>query len=93
MSYVFHDIKRIVDVYLDNLDAHSKKQTNHPTHLKAIFDRCRKYKIRLNQHKCIFCVVSHIFLGFIVSKYDIMVDPLKVEEMFQLHTLTKVRQL
>jgi hypothetical protein len=37
------------------------------------------YNIHLNPHKCIFCVVSGRFLGFIVSKYGIMVDPLKVE--------------
>ena len=52
---------------------------NHTTHLRAIFDQCRKYKIRLNPLKCNFCVVAGQLLGFIVSKHGIMVDPFKVE--------------
>ena len=53
--------------------------TDHPSHLRAIFDRCRKYKIRLNPLKCSFCVIVGRLLGFIISKHWIMVDPLKVE--------------
>jgi hypothetical protein len=58
MSYAFHDIKDIVQPYLDDLPTHSMRQVNHPTHLRAIFVRCRFYRIRLNPHKCIFCVES-----------------------------------
>ena len=38
MSYAFHDIKKIVEAYLDVLAVHSKKRANHPTHLRVIFD-------------------------------------------------------
>ena len=51
MSYAFHDINKIVEAYLDDLAAHSKKRVDHPAHLRSIFDRCRKYKIRLNPLK------------------------------------------
>ena len=54
-------------------------RTDHPTHLGAIFDRCQKYKIRLNLLKCSFCVIVGRLLGFILSKHGIMVDPMKVE--------------
>ena len=37
MSYAFHDIKKIVEAYLDDLDAHSKKRVDHPAHLKVVF--------------------------------------------------------
>jgi hypothetical protein len=56
MSYAFHDIKNIVQPYLDNLPAHSMRRQDHPTHLQAIFLHCRSYYIRLNLHKCVFCV-------------------------------------
>ena len=75
------------------LVAHSEMRAKHPTHLRAIFDRCQKYKISLNPHKCILCVVSKRFLGFIVSKYGIMVEPLKVEEIIQLPPLSTMCQL
>ena len=38
MYYAFHNIKKIVEAYLDDLAAHSKKRVDHPTHLRVIFD-------------------------------------------------------
>lgn len=77
MSYAFHDINNIVQSYLDNLSTHSRKRAYHTNHLQAIFHRYRKYSIHLNPNKCIFHVMSRRLLGFIVSKFDIMVDPLR----------------
>jgi hypothetical protein len=79
MSYAFHDIKHIVQPYLDDLPTHSMHQVDHPKHLQAIFVRCRFYHIRLNPHKCVFCMESDRILGFIISHQGIRVDPLKVE--------------
>ena len=93
MSYALHDIARIVEAYLDDLSTHSKKRTDRPAHLRAIFDRCRKYKIRLKPLKCNFCVVAGRLLGFIISRHGIMVDPLKVEAILQLSPPCTVRQL
>jgi hypothetical protein len=66
MSYAFHDIKHIIQPYLDDLPAHSMHRVDHPTHLRSIFVYCRFYHIRLNPHKCIFCVESDRLLGFII---------------------------
>jgi hypothetical protein len=93
MSYAFHDIKHIVQPYLDDLPAHSLRRVDHPTHLRAIFVRCRFYRIRLNPHKCIFCVESDRLLGFIVSRQGIRVDPLKVEAILNLPPPSSLRQL
>jgi hypothetical protein len=93
MSYAFHNIKKIVEAYLDEFTAHSGKRSNHPTHLRAIFDRCRKYKIKLNPLKCNFYVVASRLLGFIISKYGIMVDPFKVEAILQLYPPRSINQL
>jgi hypothetical protein len=71
MSYAFHDIKHIVQPYLDDLPAHSMCRVNHPTHLRAIFVCCQFYHIRLNPHKCVFCVEFGRLLGFIVSHQGI----------------------
>jgi hypothetical protein len=54
MYYAFHDIKHIVQPYLDDLPAHSMRRQDHPTHLWAIFLRCRYYRIPLNPHTCVF---------------------------------------
>ena len=47
MPYAFHDIKHIVEPYLDDLPAHSQRREDHPGHLRDIFLRCRHYNIRL----------------------------------------------
>ena len=84
MSYSFHDIKHIVQPYLDDLPTHSMRRVNHPTHLRSIFVCCRFYCIHLNPHKCVFYVESGQLLGFIVLHQGIRVDPLKVEAILNL---------
>jgi hypothetical protein len=79
MTFTFHDLKHIVKAYLDDLTAHSRKRVDHSTHLRLVFERCYYYRIRLNPHKCIFCIRSGHLLGFLVFETGIMVDPLKVE--------------
>ena len=93
MNFTFHDIKAIVEPYLDDLPTHSRKRIQHPDHLWLIFERCRYYKIHLNPHKCVFCVESGRLLGFIVSRRGIQVDPLKVEAIVNLPPPHFLRQL
>ena len=93
MSYAFHDIKRIVQPYLDDLLARSTKHKDHPDHLHQIFLCCRCYNIRLNPHKCIFCVNSGKILGLIISKDGIFLDPLKVEAIVNLPPPSSLHQL
>jgi hypothetical protein len=93
MTFAFHDLKHIVEAFLDYLTAHSCKRLDHVIHLRLVFERCRYYRIWLNPHKCIFCVKSGRLLGFLVSKTGIMVDPLKVEAILQLPPPCTIRQL
>ena len=93
MSYAFHDIKHIVEPYLDDPPTHSKQQDIHVDHLRAIFLICCHFNISLNPHKCVFCVETSILLGFIVSKYGIRIDPLNIEAIMSLPTPTNVTEL
>jgi hypothetical protein len=93
MSYAFHDIKHIVQPYLDDLPAHSMCRVDHPIHLQAIFVHYRFYHIRLNLQKCDFCVESGQLIGFIVSRQGIRVDPLMVEEILNLPPPSTLHQL
>ena len=79
MTLIFHDLKMIIEIYLDDLTAHSRLRVRHPYHLRLVFERCRHYQVRLNPHKCIFCMTFGRLVGFIMSKEGIRVDPLKVE--------------
>jgi hypothetical protein len=93
MSFVFHDLKHIVEAYLDDLASCSRKRKDHPMHLRLIFECCRYFRIRLNPNKCSFCVTSGHLLDFIVSTTGIMVDPLKVEAIVQFPPPRTILQL
>lgn len=93
MSYAFHDIRNIFQPYLDDLPAHSRKQQDHPNHLQHIFLRCKHYNIRLNPHKCVFCIESGRLLGFIISKDGIHLDSLKIEAIVNLPPPSSLHQL
>jgi hypothetical protein len=93
MSYDFNDIKHIIQLYIDDLLTHSMCCQDHPTHLRAIFIHCHYYRIRLNPHKCVFCVESDRVLGFIVSLHGIRVDPLKVDSILNLPPPSTLHQL
>jgi len=93
MSYAFHDIKHIVEPYLDDFPTHSAHQKDHIFHLREIFLRCRHSNICLNPHKCIFIVESGRLLGFIVSKDGIRVDPLKFKSILTLPPPNNLTQL
>jgi hypothetical protein len=93
MSFYFHDLRHIFEVYLDDLASHSFKRSDHPTHLRLIFEQCRYYRIRLNHNKCSFYMTSGHLLGFILLTSGIMVDPLKVEAIVQLPPPCTIPQL
>ena len=93
MNLIFHDLKMIIEVHLDDLAAHSRLRVHHPYHLRLVFERCRHYQVRLNPHRCKFCVTVGRLLGFIVSREGIRFDPLKVEAILQLSAPCNIRHL
>ena len=52
-------------------------EEEHLDHLHKLFERLKKYKLRLNPNKCTFGVRSSKLLGFVVSGKGIEVDPAK----------------
>ena len=80
MVVLFHDmIHHEIEVYMDNMIARSQTEEEHLDQLQKLFERPKKYKLRLNPNKCTFGVQSGKLLGFIVSNKGIEVDPAKVK--------------
>ena len=78
MPTLFHDMMhKEIEVYVDDMIAKSIDEEEHVKHLLKLFQRLRKYKLRLNPNKCTFGVRSGKLLGFIVSEKGIEVDPAK----------------
>src|ERR1051325_2394872 len=80
MVTFFHDIiHKEIEVYVDDMIAKSQDKEEHLVHRQKLFDRLRKFKLRLNLNKCTFSVRSGKLLGFIVSERGIEVDHAKVK--------------
>jgi len=71
---LFHDMMhKEIEVYVDDTIAKSREGENHVQILKKLFEKLRKYKLRLNPTKCSFGVKSGKLLGFVVSDKGIEV--------------------
>ena len=80
MVTLFHDmIHHEIEVYVDDMIAKSQTEEEHLVNLQKLFERLRKFKLRLNPNKCTFGVRSGKLLGFVVSGKGIEVDPAKVK--------------
>ena len=80
MQEIFHDmLHQHVECYVDDLVVRSNGLQRHREDLRVVFQRLRKYNLRMNPLKCAFGVGSGKFLGFIVRHRGIEVDPLKTE--------------
>jgi hypothetical protein len=79
MTTLFHDMMhKEIEVYVDDMIVKSGTEEEHVEYLLKMFQRLRKYQLRLNPNKCTFGVRSGKLLGFIVSQKGIEVDPDKV---------------
>jgi len=69
MNHVFRDcIGKYVIIYFDDILVYSQSLEFHLSHLREVLLVLRKNSLFANIDKCIFCVDSVVFLGFIVNK-------------------------
>ena len=94
MTTLFHDmIHKEIEVYVDDMIAKSRTEEEHVEHISKLFQRLRKYKLRLNPNKCTFGVRSGKLLGFIVSQKGIEVDPDKVKAIQEMPSPKTEKQI
>lgn len=95
MMTLFHDmIHQEIEVCVDDMNAKSHTEEDHIANLQKLFDRLRKFKLRMNPAKCTFGVRLGKLLGFIVIQRGIKVDHDKVkaiQDMLAPRTKKEVR--
>ena len=64
---------------MDDIIIKSKKAEDHLIDLKKLFERLRRYNLKLNPAKYAFGAPTGKLLGFIVSKKGIEIDPTKIK--------------
>jgi len=91
MVTLFHDmIHQEIEVYMDDMIAKFKKEQDLVQILRKLFNRLRKYQLKLNPTKFSFGVKSEKLLGFVISNKGIEVDPDKVK-VIQAMTVSKIK--
>ncbi|KAL0311587.1 UNVERIFIED_CONTAM: Retrovirus-related Pol polyprotein from transposon.6 [Sesamum angustifolium] len=69
MQRIFDDmLHKNVECYVDDLVVKSKKREDHFHDLRKVFERLRRYQLKMNLSKCAFGVTSGKFLGFIIRQ-------------------------
>ncbi|GLU16821.1 hypothetical protein SLE2022_332350 [Rubroshorea leprosula] len=94
MQMIFSDmLHKVVECYVDDLVVKSKRRDDHLNDLKVVFERLRKYQLKMNPLKCAFSVSSGKFLGFIVRHRGIEIDQSKIKAIVDMPPPKNLREL
>jgi hypothetical protein len=69
MNYIYHDlIGKLVEIYIDDVVVKSTSTRGHLGDLRQIFERTRRFGLKMHLKKCAFNVSAGQFLGFLVHE-------------------------
>lgn len=86
-------IRRIVEVYIDDIVVKSRTRSKHAQHLEEIFHFMRGYKMKLNPTKCAFGVSADKFLGFMFTQRGIEVNLDQIKAIMEMSALSCKKEL
>ncbi|KAA0040689.1 pol protein [Cucumis melo var. makuwa] len=80
MNRVFREfLDTFVIVFIDDILIYSKTEAEHEEHLRMVLQTLRDNKLYAKFSKCEFWLKQVSFLGHVVSKAGVSVDPVKIE--------------
>jgi hypothetical protein len=81
MNYIYHDlIDKLVEIYIDDVVVKSTSIGRHLEDLRQVFERTRRFRLKMNPKKCAFGASAGQFLDFLVHERGIEID-LKSQEV------------
>jgi hypothetical protein len=82
MNHVFRPfLRHFVLVFFDDILIYSKTWTDHLTHVDQVLHLLSQHQLFLKQSKCAFGASEVEYLGHLVGKDGVRVDPKKIEAM------------
>ena len=94
MNRVFHEyLDQFVIVFIDDILIYSKSQEEHEEHLRIVLQILRERKLYAKLKKSEFWLNQVVFLGHVISKDGIIVDPNKIEAVVNWDRPTTVSEV
>jgi hypothetical protein len=92
MNNVFMDyLDKFEVVFIDDILIYSQSEEEHVNHLKMVLQRLREHQLYAKLSKCEFWINEVLFLGHIINKEGLIVDPKKVADILNWKAPTDAR--
>jgi len=94
MNRVFHEyLDSFVVVFIDDILVYSANYAKHEGHLKIVMEKLRDERLFAKFKKCEFWLEEVSFLGHVLNKDGLVVDPVKVQARVDWKRPTSVREI
>ena len=94
MNEVFREyLGKFVLIYLDDIMIHSDGPEEHMRHLKLVLQKLREHRLYAKLSKCFFGLKEILWLGHIVSKDGVRLDPAKTKIVAEWPRPTTVKEV
>ncbi|XP_073357951.1 uncharacterized protein [Aegilops tauschii subsp. strangulata] len=94
MNKVFMEyLDKFVVVFIDDIMVYSKNEEEHKEHLRLVLEKLREHQLYAKFSKCEFWLKEVGFLGHVISREGIAVDPTKVQSVTEWLAPTSVSEI
>jgi hypothetical protein len=81
MNKVFMEYLDKFMVFIDDILVYSRSEEEHEDHLRLVLQKLQDHKLYAKLSKCEFLLKQVAFLGLVISKGGISVDPSNIEDV------------
>ena len=93
MRPILQGLEEFVVVFIDDIFIFSKTDAEHENHLRRVHETLRSHKFFAKFKKCEFWPSEVGFLGHVINKHGISVDPGKVSTIVKWERPTNVKEV